>query len=216
MNRSLTILILVLSLSFGVTAGTLFGYRSSLATETYEVYVNPGPSTNSLTCGFHVTCDETVYPDTNRTALDWGNSGTASVYWRSFGYLSVGSLATIATGKVWDVTDSCKAVAVEIYSLANTYRGAAGYLHSSLSGTDGRSFYIPGSTTGAYKLEGPVATTASTEIGGCPWDAAHLHQFSDVSGWFRNSGIYSDEPATGTGYDLTDGDNWQNRRPWSE
>lgn len=201
----------------GSLAGVLSSVRHGRAVDDYGVYVNPGADTNALTCRFHVTCDGD-YPDSNRTALDWGNDAYTynDVYWRSFGFKGVGSQSTIATGKIWDVTDACKAVAVEIYSLVNTYRGAEGYVHTLLSGTDGRSFYIPGSPSGAYKLEGPIGVTAESEIPGCPWTGPHLHQFSDLSGWYRNSGMYSDEPNTGTGYDLTDVDNWQNRRPWTE
>jgi hypothetical protein len=216
MIRRALIAMLPLAALVGSIAGILSSVQSGRAVDDYDVYVNPGGSTNVLTCGFHVTCDATAYPDTNRTALDWGNSANASVYWRSFGFKGAGSQATIATGKIWNVTDTCKAVAVEVYSLANTYRGAEGYTHTILSGTDGRSFYIPGSASGAYKLEGPTGTTADSEISGCPWTAAHLHQFSDLSGWYRNSGVYPDEPSTGTGYDLTDVNNWQNRRPWAE
>jgi hypothetical protein len=126
-------------------------------------------------------------------------------------------LGTIAVGYVWDVTDVCNAVAAGINSVMSTYMGAAGYLHSTISGTPNRSFSIPGSTTGAFKQEGPIATTPTSEIPGCPWTGPHLHQFSDVSGWFRNSNVYVDEatPAR-SGWALSDEDNWQNRRPWSE
>lgn len=200
--------------------GTLLGVLSNVsigrATVDYEVYVNPGAATNELTCGYHVTCDEINYPDANRMALDWGNDSGNNVHWRSWGYKSVGSQGTIASGKVWDVTDSCKAVAVEVYSTTSVYKGAAGYMHTTLSGTDGRTFYISGSTSGSYTSYGAIGTTAGSEILGCPWSDPHLHQFSDYSSWVANGNVYPDEPSTGTGYDLTSVDNWQNRRLWSQ
>jgi hypothetical protein len=206
--------LVVLSIA-GLVLGALSNVTTGRALVDYEVYVNPGAATNSLTCGYHVTCDGS-YPDANRMGLDWGNSSGNSVYWRSWGYKSVGSQGTIASGKVWDVTDSCKAVAVEVYSTTNAYKGAAGYMHTNLSGTDGRTFYISGSTSGSYTSYGAIGTTAGSEIPGCPWTAAHLHQFSDVSGWYANGNVYPDEPGTGVGWDLTSADNWQNRRPWSQ
>jgi hypothetical protein len=202
----------------GSLAGILTNIEEGRAVDDYEVYVNPGGDSNALTCGFHVVC-RTPYPDTNRTALDWGNNPTTlnDVYWRSFGYKGIGSQSTIATGQVWNYTSDCNEVAVEIYSLASSYRGSERYVHTALVGSDGRTFYIPGSTTGAYKLEGPIgATVADEEDEDCDFDGPHLHQGSELSGWFRNSNVYPDEPSTGTGYSLTDGDNWQNRRPWSE
>jgi hypothetical protein len=178
-------------------AGSAIGVISNLsvgrATTDYEVTVNPGGATNALICGFHVVCDEVNYPDANRTGLDWGNVADDAVYWRSWGYKSVGSQSTVAISKVWDVTDTCYAVAVEVYSITNVYKGAAGYVHTHLSGTDGRTFYVSGSTSGSYTSYGAIGTTSDSEISGCAWTAAHLHQFSDVSGWYRNSGVYPDE-----------------------
>ena len=173
----------------------------------FGLWVNPGGSTNALTCGWHSTCLD-PWPAGN--ALDWGNTGTQPVYWRSWATSDAGS-GTMAYGYPRDASSStCYGAAVDVYSLGWAFRGTAVYLHTASTTT--ASFNINGSWIGSYTSGGQVGTTVSTEkTGDCPWTAAHLHQYSTALGWYANSGVYPSAPTGGTGYSLTDQANWQNR-----
>ena len=174
--------------------------------------MNPGGSSNALSCGWHATCKGT-YPWGN--ALDWGNYGTQPVYWRSWATSDAGS-DTMAYGFPRNAdTATCYGAAVDVYSLGWAFRGTAVYLHTASTTT--ASFNINGSWIGSYTSGGQVGTTVSTEkTGDCPWTAGHLHQYSTALGWYANTGVYPSAPTGGTGYSLTDQANWQNRTSWSE
>jgi hypothetical protein len=198
-----------------LTAGALGTLTASpaRAVSQYGLYVNPGASTNYLTCGWHSTC-QTPYPAGN--ALDWGNDPyiNRQVYWRSWGTADSGS-GTMAYAYPYDAGSSiCYGAGANIYDVGWTWRGAVVWLHTSLSGS-APTVYINGSWSGAYTNSGPMGSTVASEKHvSCPWDGPHLHQYSTASGWYANTGVYPSAPTTGTGYDLTSFGNWQNRTTW--
>jgi len=186
--------------------------NSARATLSYGLYVNPGASSNALTCGWHQTCQP---PYTWGNALDWGNDPNTYkfVYWRSWGTADSGS-GTIAFAVPYNATGSCKGAGAHVYDLNWFWRGSVVWLHTDLSAS-APTVYINASWIGAYTSAGPMGTTASTELRGCPWDGPHLHQYSTASGWYANTGVYPIAPGTGTGYNLTAFGSWQNRTGWS-
>ena len=209
--------ILALVLSFAAILGIGLGVSPtpSLAVTSYEIRINPGGSTNALTCGWHATC-LTPYPWGN--ALDWGNSGNAYVHWRSWGYRGSGTGA-VGTADVYTAnTATCYQIAADIYSPLGSFLGDAAYMHTRINVSEGTNWSISGSVSGSYTSQSNIGYTATSELSAsCPWTAAHLHQYSTSgTGWYANTGVYPNAPSTGTGYSLTSANNWQNRRVWSE
>lgn len=70
--------------TLALLAGAIGALTSSpaRAVTSYGLYVNPGGSSNALTCGWHSTC---VWPYSWGNALDWGNDPYTNkyAYWRS-------------------------------------------------------------------------------------------------------------------------------------
>lgn len=93
----------------------------------------------------------------------------------------------------------------------NVSQGHIWYTHSQTS-SSGTTFNINGGTTYTWTARS-VGTTASSEISGCPWTAAHLHQTDSITGWSRNSSRYpsgacpndncGSYPVTSSGYHQT-------------
>lgn len=184
------------------------------AVTSYGLYVNPGASSNALTCGWHSTC---VWPYSWGNALDWGNDPDINkyVYWRSWGTSDSGS-GTIGYAYPYDASSTiCYGAGSYVYDLNWFWRGSVVWLHTILSGS-APTVYLNASWSGAYTSAGPMGTTVRNEKdASCPWYGPHLHQYSTASGWYANTNIYPSAPGTGTGYDLTSFANWQNRTAWS-
>jgi hypothetical protein len=209
--------ILIPTFTFVAFVSAVFGALTATparAVVNYGLYVNPGGSSNALTCGWHSTC---VWPYSWGNALDWGNDPDTYkfVYWRSWGTSDSGS-GTMAYAYPYNASsDICHGAGANVYDLGWTWRGSVVWLHTSLSGS-APTVYINGSWSGAFTSSGPMGTTVPTEKDvSCPWDGPHLHQYSTASGWYANTGVYPSAPTTGSGYSLADFGNWQNRTSWS-
>ncbi len=210
-----------LAMMASAVVGTILGHASrenALALTGYELNVNPGSSSNAVTCGWHSTC---VSPYSPGYALDWGNSGGGSVYWRSWAFLSDGS-GSIGTASLTTASGNCYVIGVDVKSVFGIWKGSTSYTHTTISGSS-RNWSIPGAAAiGTYYLYGPVGTTVPTnqEKATCPKDDdgnyfAHLHHTTDGA-WERNDSTYGYAPWTGTGFDLTALDNWMGRHSWAE
>lgn len=143
--------------------------------------MNPGGVTNALKCGWHTTC---LYPYSWGNALDWGNFGGQPVYWRSFG-IATPNPGVLGTARPRDASSAyCYITSMDIFSLNGTFRGTAAYEHTTITTSSSVSI---GSGSGVSPYEtvaGPIGTTASSEKSpSCPWEAAHLHQYSTAAGW---------------------------------
>lgn len=184
---------------------------SAKATNNYGLWINPGGSSNALTCGWHSTC-LSPYPWGN--ALDWGNTTNQAVYWRSWATADTGS-GTVGYAFPYNATsEDCYGAGAHVYDLGWTHRGSVVWLHTALSGS-APTVYIDGSWSGAYTSSGSMGTTVGEELEPtCPWTDPHLHQYSTASGWFANTNVYPGAPSTGTGYALGNIANWQNRTSW--
>lgn len=209
--------ILIPTFTFVAFVSAVFGALTATparAVVNYGLYVNPGGSSNALTCGWHSTC---VWPYSWGNALDWGNDPDTYkfVYWRSWGTSDSGS-GTMAYAYPYNASsDICHGAGANVYDLGWTWRGSVVWLHTSLSGS-APTVYINGSWSGAFTSSGPMGTTVPTEKDvSCPWDGPHLHQYSTASGWYANTGVHPSAPTTGSGYSLADFGNWQNRTSWS-
>lgn len=185
------------------------------ATSTHDVYVNPGGSTNALTCGWHDVCEP---PYNWGTGLDWGNDPYTyyNVYWRSWGLVTSGS-GTMAWGYPYNASSTlCYAAGVHLYDTSWGHHGSVVYVHTMLSGS-APTVYIQGSWSGTFTSDGPMGTTIEDEKDeDCPRDDPHLHQYSTASGWWANTGLYPNAINAQTGYNLSAFGSWQNRTNWTE
>ena len=190
--------------------------RGAKAAYPYDLYINPGGSTNLLTCGWHLDC---VPPYTASTALDWGNTSGQTVYWRSFGITTSGlGVAGSASPRVADGT--CYNFSVDIRSAYGASLGTEAYTHSQLSLATPFTINAGGPPSGAMTVV-TLGSTRGSELADCTrlklWTGPHLHQYStNAAGWSRNTGVYPNAPTGGTGYALNSIANWQNRRTWTE
>jgi hypothetical protein len=73
-NRRLVISTIGLLGVLAAFAGALSA-PSARAVTAHHLYVNPGASSNALTCGWHVACEP---PISWGNALDWGNDATVN------------------------------------------------------------------------------------------------------------------------------------------
>jgi hypothetical protein len=214
MNVKVMIWIYALLAVCGSVLGVLMA-SSVRATSTNDVYVNPGASTNALTCGWHDICE---YPYTWSNALDWGNDPYTNkyVYWRSWGVVASGS-GTMAYGYPYNASSTiCYGAGVNLYDTSWGYRGSVVYLHTSLSGS-APTVYVQGSWSGTFTSDGPMGTTVAGEKDvTCPWEAPHLHQYSTASGWWANTEVYPNAVNPQTSYNLAAFGNWQNRTNWTQ
>ena len=190
--------------------------RGAQAAHPYDLYINPGGSTNLLTCGWHEACTSTPVIG---TALDWGNTSGQTVYWRSFGMTTSGlGVAGSASTRVADGV--CYNFSVDIRSAYGASLGTEAYTHSQLSLTTPFTINAGSPPSGTMTVTS-LGTTRSNELADCKnqgyWTGPHLHQYStNAPGWSRNSGLYPNAPAGGVGYPLNAIGSWQNRRTWTE
>lgn len=214
MKIRLVIWMYALAAAVGVASGILTAPPAH-ATSTHDVYVNPGASTNALTCGWHDACES---PYNWGNALDWGNDPYTyyNVYWRSWGIVASGS-GTMAYGYPYDASSTiCYGAGVSLYDTSWGFHGSVVYLHTGLSGS-APTIYVQGNWSGAFTSDGPMGTTVASEKDStCPWKGAHLHQYSTASGWWANTNVYPNAVNPQTGYDLSSIGNWQNRTNWIE
>ena len=186
MKRFLTLAV-VLALAGALAA--LYGPQGGeAATINYSVRVHPGAS-STLTCGWH----EGACPSSSSTghALDWANSGGSTIYWRSYGWCSVGPCSAIATGTISSVLETCYKVKVDVKSKvpAGVSQGTIIYTHSGTS-SGGTTFDIKGGTSYTWTSKSIGYTRSSENTPYCAWTGPHLHQTDSGTGWTRNSSVY--------------------------
>ena len=191
--------------SFAVLLGAGIGFVAPNPAEaaTYNLYVHPG-ATSSLNCGWH---DGPCPNNPGGPALDWGNSGSATVYWRSYGRCGV-SCTSVGTGTIALTFPFCTETHVTVRNLGGAAQGGdIIYTHTG-SNQSGQGFYISGnnSGSGAWMATGVGYTlNVGSENGPCNngtyYPAAHLHQ-KQGTGWTRNTTRYPNPPGSGT-YPIT-------------
>lgn len=221
MMRFMSVLLLAGVSLAGVAVGSLStNVSTTRAVSDYELYVNPGGSTNYLSCGWHSTC---LFPFPDGDALDWGNDPYTNnqVYFRAWGVKGYSGLVKIANGYVGRRdTMVCYQAVTDVVSLYGAYVGRTHYLHTLFTGSEGASFSIYGRDTGYFQTYGSFGVTVDGELTtSCPRgdDGPHLHQYSALGGtWTKNTGVYPAAPEEGTGYPLGDWNSWQNRTYWTE
>lgn len=171
MSARLGLPFLAAVLLLSVATGALTA-PSARATTNWGLWVNPGASSNYLTCGWHSTC---FSPFTWGNALDWNNDPYThkNVYWRSWATADTGS-GTMAYAYPYDATGTCYGAGAKGYDLGWTERGRVVWLHTQL-GAGAPTAYVQGSWIGSFTSAGPMGTTVETDKSGCPFDGPHLH-----------------------------------------
>jgi hypothetical protein len=201
--------LLTLGLTFavvvGALAGILFPNHAIAAIIWVDLYVNPGPETNTLTCGWHTAC---VSPYSSGPALDWNNpvdwsvSGgrDRDVRWVSYGFRS-DTTGDIGDGLIADASATCKAIDVQATDAFGFSKGYIRYTHS-YSWVPGWYIAIYGSPGGAPSSSA-VANTARTELSACVsqgfWSAPHLHQLHSSEFGARPTNTVSGQTVYPTG-----------------
>lgn len=180
-------------------------------TVVFAVRINSGGAYGYLTCSWHSRCDLNPIPPGR--ALDWGRygggAGGSSVYWRSWGYRSdTGSYSTTGSVSVWTENATCKNVRARPVNLLGADLGRVDYTHTETTGSSW--FYIPG-TYNNYYLAAWIASVASNEIAGCPWEAAHLHQNDAESAYTYQSTNFL---TPNQNYGITGVNDWQYHKSW--
>jgi hypothetical protein len=211
MSNKLRVMVCSLLILVAGAAGALSAPAAKAVVVDGYVWMNPG-ATNSMTYGWHGDCDDTP---TSGVALDWSNSGGASVYFRGFGATLTGTGGAVGTGQAFTSNNGCYRIRLEIRDPAGTFRASGLYTHTDQP--QGGTFTIAGGSLGSPGYTSVViGKTRSSEMMGCPWTAAHLHQYGEDFG-SRNTGTYPTYVNAGT-YTATSISNWitADSYSWSE
>jgi len=164
----------------GLVAGVLLPSEASATTYTY--YVTSQPGTNSgtavLTCGWHSICTS----GTDGNALDWQNSSSSAVYWRSWSSNTQG-IDWVGRVSVQNRDQgTCHTTYAELKTPLGTSMDGIYFLHTASSIPSSPPYVM---SSGAY----PVTTyfvVGSSVSNDCETWPAHLHQ-ERTSYWAKNS-----------------------------
>lgn len=181
------------------------------ATISVDLKIHPG-ATNTLNCGWHVTCDLQNYPDSGASGLDWHNTSGGSVYWRSYGYRSDGMGYAIGQGLIELDNGSCYSVRVKFTDAFGFVKGYVRYVHSG-TWTPGWPFTVNGGGGSGGWTSLVVAFTNGSEMSGCSWSGPHLHQEA-TSAFTPNMGLYPWEPTKDITYPVTTAGYHQHLQSW--
>ncbi len=210
--RPLPPLLVVAAIMLGVVTG-LSSSKPTLATSSYDLYVQPGGASSYMTCGWHGT---TGCPNAGGYGLDWSSASGASVYFRSFG--GAVPATNIGTGYPGDASSTCTRAKVQVRSVADIWRGDVIYTHAEDTATS--SFTILGNTvTSPAFTSSYVGYTLVSEVAGCPFFGQHLHQYNSASAsgnsWAHNTNVYPNatNPGNWDPYNIA---YWQAKTSWSE
>jgi hypothetical protein len=210
--KRLSLFLLAAAIFTGTIAG-LVTSRPARATTYFDLYVQPGGDSSSMTCGWH---GATGCPNLDGYALDWSSLYGPGVTWRSYG--TAVPTSQIGTGYPGDASSTCTRLKVQVRSTADIWRGDVVYTHSEETTTS--SFAIQGGDvlTPAF-TSNYLGYTVTSEISGCPWKERHVHQYNSASGadniWYHNTGTYPYAPGTGN-WDPYSTQYWQSRTSWSQ
>lgn len=184
-RRRITIPGSVLVIALAGLAGILSNAEVRADTINAYLWVNPGGGYDYMTCGWHGSCKPGE--ETAGVALDFRNYGGDWVYFRGFGERATGGAGNVGTGQPVDSTNGCYRVRVHIEDPNSTFLASAIYVHTNEPQDE---FDIAGGSTGnpAYTAQ-VIGKTVSPDKPGCPWTAAHLHQFGEDFD-NRNTGTY--------------------------
>lgn len=142
-NRTWFLAALFLSALLGLTAGNITRTTTVKAvTVDGFVWMNPG-ATSTLTCVWHGECQT----PTAGVALDWSNSGGASVYFRGFGATVSGTVGSVGTGRALTSNTGCYRIRLEIKDPLGTFRASGLYTHTDQP--QGGTFTIAAGTLGS-------------------------------------------------------------------
>jgi hypothetical protein len=187
-----------ISILAGALAGLFAPRPSEAAVINYSLRVHPA-ATSSMTCGWHSS--ECSAENAGGPALDWDNGDTATVYWRSYGWCSIGPCSVIAKGTISKAVPFCTETRVSIKDTYGRAQQMMVYTHTNTS-QSGQQFDINGSTSYAGTTVG-VGSSLTQESGGCNspyyFRGSHVHEWHSGTGWTKNTSKYpKNAPATGS------------------